>query len=272
MPICKINDIDLYYEIHGTGKPLVLISGLSASQTTWLPVLNKLSKDHQVIIFDNRGVGKSEVPKGPYSIAQMADDTLALLDALNIEQFYLVGHSMGGAIAQQIAIKHSERIIRMMLYATSAKFNPLCMFMLTERLRLRQDNLDLKEIYRQTVLPWIFNHTFFTNEKMIESTLELMVNAPNLISIEGYASQLAACATHDTRDLLHNITVPTWVLSLREDLLTPMYEGQVLAAHIKTCRFIDLYDQAHAFHMQDPDKFITYVNRMINRFFPKKKY
>ena len=110
MPTVRVGDINMYYEIHGKGEPLLLIMGLGSDLTSWIFQIPEFSKKYRVIAFDNRGVGRSDAPDVPYSTAMMADDTTGLLDALGIERAHILGLSMGGFIAQELALKYPQRV------------------------------------------------------------------------------------------------------------------------------------------------------------------
>ena len=119
MPKTVSNGINLYYETHGTGKPLVLISGLGYSLWQWHKMAPFLAEHFTVITFDNRGVGQSDKPAGPYTVQMLAADTVGLLDALKIEKAIIMGHSMGGFIAQAIALEYPERVDKLILCSTN---------------------------------------------------------------------------------------------------------------------------------------------------------
>ncbi len=119
MPKLKTNSIELYYEIHGAGKPLVLISGLGYPSWQWHKMGPLLAEKFQVITFDNRGVGQSDKPAGPYTAQMLAADTAGLLDALGIEKATIVGHSMGGFVAQAMALDFPQRVEKLILCSTN---------------------------------------------------------------------------------------------------------------------------------------------------------
>jgi pimeloyl-ACP methyl ester carboxylesterase len=112
MPIVTVNDIQLYYEVHGQGPPLVLISGVGQGRSYWelADVLPTLARHFQVISFDNRGIGQSSMPDLPYTVELMASDTLGLLDQLNLERVHVIGHSLGAMIAFELGRSHPERV------------------------------------------------------------------------------------------------------------------------------------------------------------------
>jgi pimeloyl-ACP methyl ester carboxylesterase len=121
MPTIQVNDIHMYYEIYGEGKPLVLINGLGSDLSEIDRLTRWLAQKYRVLVFDNRGAGRTDKPDMPYSIEMMAEDTAQLLNALGIEQASVLGISMGGRIALALALQHPERVARLILVSTSAR-------------------------------------------------------------------------------------------------------------------------------------------------------
>jgi pimeloyl-ACP methyl ester carboxylesterase len=119
MPKAIVGDIQLYYEEHGRGEPLLLIMGLGASTLSWADQIPAFAREFRVIAFDNRGAGRSDKPAVHYSIAQFADDTAGLMDALAIDSAHVYGQSMGGFIAQELALRHPQRVTTLVLGSTS---------------------------------------------------------------------------------------------------------------------------------------------------------
>ena len=118
MPIVKVGDINMYYEVRGQGKPLVLIMGLGLSCASWYPVIPGLSQKYQVVIFDNRGAGKSDKPDIPYTMEMMTDDLAGLLNEIGISASHIFGVSMGGMVAQHFFLKYPKRVTGLILGCT----------------------------------------------------------------------------------------------------------------------------------------------------------
>lgn len=156
----------MYYEWHGEGDPLVLIAGYACDVSLWKAILPTLAKRFRVLIFDNRGVGRSDAPEAPYSIETMGDDVLKLTEALGLKQYALLGHSMGGCIAQYVARKAPEHIRKLILSNTSATFaNGISMiFRFFYDLRV----LDVpKELLLKGIMPWLYSEGFLSNPLIV---------------------------------------------------------------------------------------------------------
>lgn len=121
MPTVTVNDITMYYELHGEGEPLVLIAGLGLDLSEWGSIVPWLAQRYRVLAFDNRGAGRTDKPDSPYSIEMMASDTAGLMQALGVQRAHVVGISMGGRIALALALKHPELVNKLVLVSTSAR-------------------------------------------------------------------------------------------------------------------------------------------------------
>ena len=122
MPLAKVGDVNLNYTIQGEGDWLVLIGGYASSNwQSWGSMLTELAKSYRVLAFDNRGIGGSDVPDYPYSVQMLAHDTLGLMDHLGIERARILGKSMGGAIAQWVALEQPQRVISLAMTSTTAR-------------------------------------------------------------------------------------------------------------------------------------------------------
>jgi pimeloyl-ACP methyl ester carboxylesterase len=121
VPTVQANGVHVYYEVHGTGEPLLLICGLGADLTQFAGCTRRLARRYRVVVFDNRGAGRSGKPDVPYTVALMAQDTVGLMDALAIPRAHLLGVSMGGRIALELALSYPDRVGRLILVSTSAR-------------------------------------------------------------------------------------------------------------------------------------------------------
>lgn len=240
MAIIQIDEIELFYDIHGDrqGEPLLLIAGFDCDHLFWAAMMPFLVKHYQVIRLDNRGIGQSSAPEQSFSISQMAEDIAALLDALNLKQAHIVGHSMGGQIAQELALAHPEKIQCLILLSSWAKgdekFNAL----------IRQFGdlaLELGGVsYQKMLLPWMFSSSFYAKPSAITQLIQIIEQNPLLPDPNVLYHQSRAILASDTRDRLAQIHCPTLVAVGKEDLLTPVHFSQQLAQGIPNAELIIL--------------------------------
>jgi pimeloyl-ACP methyl ester carboxylesterase len=181
MPTVSANGIDIYYEVHGEGEPLVLLAGLNSDHHLYRSIVPQLAARYQVLIFDNRGVGQTDKPDIPYSMEMMADDTAGLLEAVGIRDANILGTSMGGRIAVALALRHRELVKRLILVSTAMRPAP-------KTWRRRLIELELR-------IPFIRGrHPLYAAKR-----------------------QLEASRNFDYTDRLGEINVPTLILHGRSD-------------------------------------------------------
>ena len=266
MSIAKVDSIELYYEEHGSGDPLLLIMGLAADSMAWLFQVPELSKHYRTITFDNRGVGRSTKPAGPYTISQLADDTAGLLDALGIARTHVVGVSMGGMIAQELALRHPQRVRGLVLACTypepDADIERQRQFSVEQlggKVVSGGDiQIDLKALdpmaFFQQLLPLAFNQEFI--EKELPTIMPLFAGALQYgFSMEAILGQVAAVMSHKVTDRLHQITSPTLVITGDADRLVPPANSDVLAKHIPGARLVKVPGGSHGFNFETPEVF-----------------
>lgn len=220
MPTQHANGITLNYQIDGDGaETILLINGLADSLETWdfqVPAL--LDAGYRIVRFDNRGIGASDKPAGPYSTEMLADDAKALADALHLDKYHLMGVSMGGMIAQRFALKYPADVLSLTLASTYAAPGPFC----TRMFSLWADAapvLGVPFVMRDVTL-WAFTLDFFRtreNELAEFETAMRYMDQP----IHAYLAQLAAIQNHDATAELATLTMPTLVLAGEQDILIP---------------------------------------------------
>jgi 3-oxoadipate enol-lactonase len=260
MPFANIKENQFYYELHGEGDPLVLISGLKGDHANWLSVLDSFSKKYQVLIFDNRGVGRTKDQANNLTVEMMADDVMMLMDKLNIKNPAIVGHSLGGAIAQTLATKHPEKIKSLILCNTFSKFNLIAREIFTATLILHQQDAKPSTIMKQ-IIPYVFSDKFITDEilKFIEETSDAN---PYPQTLNGYQRQLDALYAFDSRKWIKNITTPTLLISSTQDQLATVAENIEMTNLIPNAKHIVL-KTGHASLVENPLKFIEIISDFL---------
>ncbi len=245
MPQMKVDDINMYYEVHGQGEPLVLVSGFASHRYYWLPFIPELSKHFQVVLFENRGAGESDAPEGSYSIEQMAQDAANLLEALKIENAYVLGQSMGGAIVQQLCLDHPHLVRKAILSCTAAKFSKAFLLNIDIQLALDDGGAD-KRMMLKSRLPWICSSTFLSKKENVDAFLDLMLRDPLPQTRPGCLGQLAALHAFDASDRLHEIKQPLLVIAGDEDLIVPLPYLERLAENIPNAKLHVFKGEGHA--------------------------
>ena len=246
MPTIRANGIDIYYEQHGAGPDLVLIMGLGAHLGAWALQTPAFARHFRVTLFDNRGAGRTSAPDAPYSILGMADDTAALMDELGIARAHIAGASMGGMIAQELAINRPERVDRLVLACTRARAGEGRHLLAPAQAALY--DLEIDGVQRALLtMPWSYTAAFMSEPRRVLAAVELRRKDPYPIQSHAYHRQQAAVMAHDTLDRLHGIAAPTLVLVAAEDILTPVDESAELARAIPGARLKVLPRGGHAF-------------------------
>ncbi|MFQ6112211.1 MAG: alpha/beta fold hydrolase [Nitrospinota bacterium] len=252
MPTVTVNGIELYYEAHGSGPPLLLIMGLGSDSSHWFHQVPEFSRRYQVIALDNRGVGRSSVPPGPYTTEIFGEDAAALLRALNLGSVHVVGCSMGGFAAQYLAAQNPELVASLVLACTGPKALPYGQRVLEtweESARAKGMEGLIKE-----VMLWYFTPSFFLNRKEELSRIEAMYrDRPQ--RLEGYISQNRACRTHDATAVLGKIKCPTLVMVGSEDRITPPAASEALTRAIPDAQLVVLPGASHRFMWEIPEAF-----------------
>jgi len=251
MPSVDASGAELYYERAGAGEPLLLIQGMSATHRAWgRPFLDALQGSFETIVFDNRGMGLSGRAELPFAIADMAADTAALLDALGIETAHVVGISMGGMIAQELALAHPERIRTLTLGATYCG-GPEGTLMAPEDLQMLGAAVASGERDRVHRAMWEINLSpGFRGEESRYADFTAMAEelpAPQPVILQ----QMQACAAHDTSERLAQISVPTLVVHGDADRLLAYSNGRQIAALIPA-RLATLEGVGHMFWWEQP--------------------
>ena len=243
MPRVSIGDAEIYYEDTGRGEPLLLVPGLSGRGSFWAAQVADVSREFRAIVHDHRGTARSTHSRIHYSIEQMADDVLRLMDALGIESAHLAGHSTGGAIGQALALDHPRRLRSLVLSATWAGPDPYFRRLFESRkgVLLTQG---VEAYVRASALYMSPPAWISANDALLEEQhkLALAEAAP----VEVTASRIDAILRHDRRARLHEIRVPTLVIVAQDDMITPRFYSDELASRIPGAKLVTLDSGGHA--------------------------
>ena len=231
MPTAPIRDLMMYYEEQGTGEPLVLILGAGGDLQAWAFQVPALAQGFRVITFDNRGAGRTSAPDRPYTIAQMADDLAGLLDHLKVTKAHILGHSMGGAVAQEFALKYPARVNKLILVSTAASFDGATANLVKSWVDVRRSNMSREQVARMTA-NWLYSAELLDDPARFEGSIKNSLANPYPQPDHAFIRQAQAVLAFDTRRRAAAIKAPTLVLAGREDILVPPGRSEKLAALI----------------------------------------
>jgi len=245
MPKLEANGIQLYYEVHGDGEPLLLIAGAGYGSWMWFKQIPELSRHFKVITFDNRGTGGSDKPDVEYSIQMLAQDTIGLLDALNLQKAYVLGISLGGFIAQELALSYPQRVAKLILCSTSFG-GPNMVLPSSEVLQFMIHGAGGPEENFRRGLELAFSAAYLQkNPKEIEYICAHLQTNPQ--PRYAYLRQLMAPACFNAEGRLGQIKSPTLVMAGAEDKAVPAENSRRLAAKIKAAKLIIFERAGHLF-------------------------
>lgn len=255
MPTLTCNKIKIAYEERGSGDPLILIMGLSARGAFWEEHVKEYEKHFRCIIVDNRGAGDSDKPEGPYSTKMMADDIADLIRGLELGKCHIAGISMGGAIAQELALNHPDLIRSLVIISSWAKCDPYAVqvFDHFKDMRKVSDPADFMKLLQL----WIFAPPFFESEEARANLKEGCETAhENYMDLHAFLAQADACINHDTVDRVSALSqFPTLITVGDEDIFTPLKFSEQLNELIEGSELLVLPKTGHAHHWEDLETF-----------------
>ena len=244
----------MFYIEAGAGDPLVLVMGFGGDHLAWGLQMPALAAKYRVIAFDNRGVGQSDAPDVPYSTAMMADDTVGLMDALGLDRAHVCGVSMGGMIAQEVALRHPARVRTLQLHATLARPDAY-MRALVEAWRKTRIALGREDALRVIAL-WLFApRTYDERPEFVELVLQNAIANPYPQSLTGFLRQGDAVLGHDTLDRLERLRCPTLVSVADQDILVPPRFSHAIAQRVAGVELKTIADAGHAYMWEAAEAF-----------------
>jgi pimeloyl-ACP methyl ester carboxylesterase len=244
MPYVTRAGTQIYWEEHGAGDPLLLIMGLGATLEWWNRLVPILSSRYRTIVYDNRGVGRSDVPAGPYPIPQMAEDAVAVMDAAGIASAHVFGASMGGMIAQELALNHPDRVRSLILGCTACGGSHVVPAAKEVAIALGARSTMTREQAMWAMAPYIFD-AGTPRERIAE---DIAVRLGATVSNDGYFAQLAGIrAWSGTHERLAGLKMPVLVIHGETDQLVPAENGRIVAAAIPGSRLEMIPRASHIF-------------------------
>ncbi len=254
MAIAIHDGIELHYDLEGAGDPLVLIHGAQSDRSVFEPLMPALTGGFQVLRFDQRGSGQSSKPDHPYSIAMLADDTAALMEQVGFARAHVFGVSMGGMIAQELALGHPERV-RTLTIGCSTAGGPRAIALEETALgAYSTDELPAAERAR-ALAETIFTQPFLdAHPEVVEGLTKAREAAP--IDVAAFSRRMDAARAHDTFDRLSQIRCPTLVITGKDDAIIAWENSRLIAEQLSDARLVVLEPAGHGFWIEQPERSI----------------
>lgn len=247
----------MYYELHGTGEPLILISGCGGDHTFWQSSISSLASHFQVVVFDPRGIGQTDAPNDVYTMALFADDLAGLMDALQLKKAHVLGFSMGGSIAQAFAFAYPKRVSKLILAASFAVMNTQARLFLDAVLAVYENGASTKQMF-DLILPWLFSVQFLSNPENA-AYLAYDETDPNPQPMYAWRAQYGAQQQYTSIPFLNAIQMPTLVLAGEQDRLAHVEDAQLLASFIRDSSLKIIPGSGHLINYEQPDLFHEHV-------------
>lgn len=260
MPSVTNDGIEIAYWAEGAGQPVVWLQGLNADHTAWSAQIASFRAHYRCVAIDNRDVGQSGRAAGPYTLAEMARDVRAVLDAEELEDAHIVGLSMGGSIAQELALAAPEWVRSLTLVSAFARPDARLIEIL-DAWRAIYPKLGPRDFARQAY-PWLFSWRFFERPDNVRNLRRYAATLANPQEPSAFARQIDASLGHDTRARLAGLRLPTLVIAGAEDALVPPYLARELADSIPDARYSELPGVGHSANLEGRTEF----NRIVRAF------
>lgn len=244
MPKVRVGQIELFYEEEGQGDPVVWIHGLGIDHQVWALQISTFAQHFRCLAFDNRDTGESDRSPDRYTMKTLVDDTIGLMDALAIDRAHIVGLSMGGAIAQELAITHPARVNRLVLVSTYTSSDRRGADVLNSFALMR--TRFSPEEYARATMPWVFSYDEYQIPGLVDLAIARFEDDPHFPSADVYTRQVEAALSHFSEDRLSRIAAPTLIVAGDEDLMTPMRFTRTLHERIPGAKLAVIPGAGHA--------------------------
>jgi pimeloyl-ACP methyl ester carboxylesterase len=263
MPKALVNGVRIYYEVYGQGEPILLIMGLGGSSLAWQSQIPTLSQHLRVIAYDNRDAGRSDKVEVEYSMADMADDAAALLDHLDIGSAHVYGVSMGGMIAQELALRHPAHVRTLVLGCTGPCLAAMPPSERAVRDILEAAELPLQEAFERTM--WTGYSNDYLAAHRDDLWLRAQVEGGLTPPLDALRRHYAVVGGFDVRERVAQIRAPTLVMTGDDDPLVPPENSRFLAEHIPGVELVVFPGGRHAFNVEFEEESNSAVLDFIRR-------
>ena len=252
MQVVAPDGAKLHIVDQGKGDAVLWLQGLNAPAAAWAVQLAQFAHSHRSIAPDARGVGQSDSPPGPYTTRQLAADAVAVLDACGVERAHVVGLSLGGAAAQELALAHPRRVCSLALLGSFAVQAPRSRALLhawRALYPLATSSPELRLAWERQAYAWLFSEKFWRSEANVRAALCFASSQP-LQTVQGFAGQVDAALSHDARERLPSLRLPALVVHGALDQLAPVSGAEELARLIPGAELLIVPDVAHAVNLE----------------------
>lgn len=261
MPYVEMNDGRFHYHMHGRGEPLLLINGFCGDLYSWNRFVPLIDNRYRSIVFDNRGSGLTVSPDLPFTMERMADDASDLLEAIGVEKAHVLGWSMGGNIAQELAIRHPDKVAALVLVSTYMRRPPRSSYVIDAMVNSVKEGASI-ETFWAMMSSWCLTNATYDGRENIAPTMKRRPIEEERKMITGFSRQKEALDCFDSKGRLQKITSPVLVVHGTDDIMVPPRFGRELAADLRNAELIFIEG---AGHIIPPDKYIKHVLSFLDR-------
>lgn len=262
MPFIENDSIKLYYEEEGEGQAIILVNDMLEDHLFWNTIRKALSKKFRVIVFDQRGMGKSTIPKESFKVEDMAKDVLAIADALDIEKFHIVGDSMGGAVAQMVARKHPKRVEKLILANSYQKLSQVVKWSLEMMVEIFKKNPRYDFLYKM-MMPWYFSSRFLARDDDPKEILEDLKKRKHPLKVEGFKKLVEAASNFDSHNIIKHVEADTLVIIAEEDIYCLFRDSRQMVRKLPNHR-VELIGGGHSSKLEHPNRVIEVIREFCS--------
>lgn len=267
MPLLPLSGGKFFYAEKGEGEPLVFLNGLSGDHAYWMGQVRAFARQYRCLAVDNRDVGQSAYAAGPYTVRDMAGDVAELLDRLGAAPAHVVGLSLGGMIAQELALAWPERVRSLTLACTLGRADAWFRATLAAFELIRRHVADTAAFF-EAILPWWVSHRYLANAEPATWLTWLLRQNPYPQRLDGFLRQIQATGGHDALDRLAQIRCPVLVLAGEDDSVAPPRYARQIVAQVPQARLVVLPGVGHAPPLEDPGPFNSRLAEFLTSLAP----